>query len=685
MQKLYVLLAVTGGIITACSTPQMDRVRLTLPDMRKNADTSFVNMAQQITYIDENGQEQIVTRADLDTITGEYMTSVEMEGITVMAQSKNVAERNGKVNLDFIVTVPSTLINKRWQLQLLPVAYKKDTRIELDKIFLSGADFMKMQKKGYEEYEKFLGTIIPDSLYLQMMFDSKGYRKALEELEDKYYQMWKNQMVSKEEYDSWSTRKKQRYDLFNRIMIKNRISVEGTKSILKMLPSFWMKREIDKDFMPGKWEMFLDENYRIYAQSVGAKDSSELGKRFFDIKAMAENQKKKEMKEAMFEKLVRFPYEKARLDTIIQKGDNFIYFYKQELPVDDNVKRISLTLDGQILTKEEKKIPLPPSDTLDFFISNMLSFADTGTRYKDTIISRKDEVNKTAYINYKSGKTNFDEKLGNNREELESVFQVMQGITYTGEYLIDSVAMTAAASPEGPARTNLMLSKERAENLKRYIARQSDDTEGTDTIFRPKWIGEDWNKLRRIIEKDDSLQNKRELLALFNEEPAHDQREMKMRKFTADYKRIRERMYPMLRCVEFKFYLHRRDMIQDTIHTQVVDTRYAEGYRMMQDHQYKEAMVILNEYPNDYNLGLCLMSLGYDQRALEIMKKQRETPDRNYLLAILYSRCNDEQQAVSCFMKACQKDPSKIWRGKLDPEINKLIVNYKLYQDELEL
>ena len=32
------------------------------------------------------------------------------------------------------------------------------------------------------------------------------------------------------------------------------------------------------------------------------------------------------------------------------------------------------------------------------------------------------------------------------------------------------------------------------------------------------------------------------------------------------------------------------------------------------------------------------MSLGYDARALEIMREQRDTSDRNYLLAILYSR-----------------------------------------------
>ena len=36
-----------------------------------------------------------------------------------------------------------------------------------------------MQKRGYMRYQAFINSIIPDSLYLQKLFDGKGYRKAL--------------------------------------------------------------------------------------------------------------------------------------------------------------------------------------------------------------------------------------------------------------------------------------------------------------------------------------------------------------------------------------------------------------------------------------------------------------------------------------------------------------------------
>ena len=42
------------------------------------------------------------------------------------------------------------------------------------------------------------------------------------------------------------------------------------------------------------------------------------------------------------------------------------YYYKHELPATENTKRIDLTLDGLILSKDETRTPLPPSDTITY-------------------------------------------------------------------------------------------------------------------------------------------------------------------------------------------------------------------------------------------------------------------------------------------------------------------------------
>ena len=197
-----------------------------------------------------------------------------------------------------------------------------------------------------------------------------------------------------------------------------------------------------------------------------------------------------------------------------------------------------------------------------------------------------------------------------------------------------------------------------------------------------KWIK--FRPVDRLILADDSLENKAYLLRIMKETDNPDNREYALRKYPADYMRIRGKYYPLLRGVEFKFHLHRRNMLQDTIVMPVIDTTYMQAVKMIEDRQYRQALAILDvSYPDDYNTAVCLMSLGYDKRALEIMTEQADTSDRNYLLAILYSRLKREEDALKMYVKSCDQDASKIWRGRLDPEINKLIVTYNLYKDEL--
>lgn len=677
--------ALLSGLLVSCVTDhKLARVRISQPQMKEAvADTGF-RLPRQITWTDDKGKEHIVTEATKDSVTGEYITQMELSEITIVAKSKQVAERNGKINLDFIVTVPGELISNKWQVQLTPVAYKSADTLYLDRIFLSGADFAKMQKKGYMRYQAFMNSIIPDSLYLQKLFDEKGYRKALAELEEEYFQAWKHEVISKERWIDWSDKTNARFALFNYRMERNKQAIAGYNSILEYLPAYRLRREMDGKYIPSKWKIFAEGNYKIRTRNITPEDSASITRRFTDYAKMAENRKRKEQAGEMYEKYVRFPYEAARLDTVIKEGDNFVYYYKQELPATENTKKIDLTLDGQILSKDETKTQLPPSDTITYFISSMVRFLDRSPRYKKKIITRKDEVNLRAYVTYKSGATEFSEDIGDNRAEIDKVFETIHGINYTGEFLIDSIRMTATSSPEGSADMNLFLSKGRALALKKYLARRSDDREGVDTLFRPCWTGEDWNRLHGLVLADDSLENKSYLLRIMKETDNPDNREYALRKYSADYKRIREKHYPLLRGVEFKFHLHRRNMLQDTVVMPVIDTTYMHAVKMIEDRQYRQALAILDvSYPDDYNTAVCLMSLGYDKRALEIMTEQTDTSDRNYLLAILYSRLKREEDALKMYVKSCDQDASKIWRGRLDPEINKLIVTYNLYKDEL--
>ena len=76
------------------------------------------------------------------------------------------------------------------------------------------------------------------------------------------------------------------------------------------------------------------------------------------------------------------------------------------------------------------------------------------------------------------------------------------------------------------------------------------------------------------------------------------------------------------------------------------------------------------------------MSLDYNASAMAILQDLPRTPQVNYMLALLYARNEDDQNAVQCYMDACRGDRSYVFRGNLDPEIYVLIQRYGLNKQD---
>ena len=684
---IYILLAlgISSCSITGRLEKQQARLGLSQPNQSKGQDSTIITFAESvpkvITYTDKEGIKHTIQRQEIDSETGEQMTVNDLQEVTVTSRFKNVAERFGKVNLDFIVTVPSSLISNKWQLQLTPLLHKEEQKIELEKILLSGADFLKTQEKGYAMYQAFINSIIPDSAYLQHMFDENGYRNAMKNLNEEFYQSWKKDLLEEEEYIDWSQSVNKRYWLFNGIMSENKASVKEN-SILTTLPSYWMEREITANYTPNKFRNFLSGEYEITKKQITKQDSIEISNKYFDYKKIAENEKRKEQMDEKYKEYVRFPYAQARLDTIVKSGDSFDYYYTQEVDADDNIKKLQLTVDGLVLAKDGSTYDVPPSDTITYYISSMVQLIDQAPRYKKLIIARKADVHLQSLISCQTAKAEIDETLGNNESEIAKILDTYQKLTFSEELVLDSIIMVASASPEGSAKLNHELSKKRALSLKKYLSKKTDDKQGIDTLLNAQWIGEDWTSLTRMISANQNIEQKSEILELIGTVDNLDSREKRIASdYSKDYIYIKEVLYPSLRAVNFEFNLHRRGMIKDTIQTTVLDSTYMQGIELLGNKKYKDALPILSEY-NDYNTAVCLMSLGYDPMAYEILKKEPDTANRNYLLSILCVRLKKETEAVSFFMQACEADASKIWRGSLDPEINTLMKTYNLYPNE---
>ena len=378
--------------------------------------------------------------------------------------------------------------------------------------------------------------------------------------------------------------------------------------------------------------------------------------------------------ERAFARFVKYPYsEGSRLDSIVQHPGHISYYYSQEVPTDETSKTMLVTLQGWVMALDESYYKLPPSDTLTYHVSSMLSFADTTTRYKIKIIEKYATVQDRNYIQFRLNDTHVLDSLGRNAAELDKIRTRMAGLIGQREFFVDSIVLTASASPEGRYARNSTLAQGRAHALKGYLRKCIGPQ--VDTLMQIRWIAEDWHELTTRIRSDENLQHRAEILKLIDTDSDPDRRERTIRElYPQDYQYLKESVYPSLRAVTMRYDQRRVGMVKDTIHTREVDTAYMRGINLLQKRKYAKALYILNDY-RDRNTVITLLSLGYDAQALEMLNGLERSHTTEYLKAVACARLGRKTEGREHFLKACELDERMLFRGNLDPEIAELLKN----------
>lgn len=479
----------------------------------------------------------------VDTLAdGERVMALQIEQVTVVAKMRSIPERNWRVVLDFIVTLPKQLLGKSRSVVITPILHKPDESVALEDLMIRGGRFSLLQERDYWQYETYVERFRPDT--------------------------------------------------------------------------------------------------------VG--------------------------REAAFNRFVKFPYpEDVRLDSLVEGRSTVTYYYSQEVKTDETSKKMLVTLQGQVLTVDDSAYRLPPSDTLSYVVSSMLSFVDTMPRYRIKVIDKFVTVEDRNYIQFFVGDTRVVDTLGDNRRQLDKITGLMRQIVEQQEFWVDTITLTAASSPEGAYAFNDRLSQGRAAALKRYLVRRYGRS--IDTMLTVRWVAEDWQELTNRIRTDREVVSRDAILELIAEEKNPDRREQAIRqRFPKEYAYIRSVIYPQLRAVNFRYSLRRKGMVKDTIHTTELDTAYARGVELLQKRKYAKALYILNDY-NDRNTVVAHLSLDHNERAMELLATMPKDAVTEYLRAIACSRLGRKAEGREHFLEACRLDGRMEYRGNLDPEIAELL------------
>lgn len=481
--------------------------------------------------------------APVDTLAdGERVMALQIEQVTVVAKARTIPERNGRVVLDFIVTLPKQLLGRSRSVVITPILHKPDESVALEDLVIRGGRFSLLQERDYWQYETYVERFRPDT--------------------------------------------------------------------------------------------------------VG--------------------------REAAFNRFVKFPYpEDVRLDSLVEGRSTVTYYYSQEVKTDETSKKMLVTLQGQVLAVDDSAYRLPPSDTLSYVVSSMLSFVDTLPRYCIKVIDKFVTVEDRNYIQFFVGDTRVVDTLGDNRRQLDKITGLMRRIVEQKEFYVDTITLTAASSPEGAYAFNDRLSQGRAAVLKRYLVRRYGKS--IDTMLIVRWVAEDWTELTNRIRTDREIVNRDAILELIAEEKNPDRREQAIRQqFSKEYAYIRSVIYPQLRAVNFRYNLRRKGMVKDTIHTTELDTAYARGVELLRKRKYAKALYILNDY-NDCNTVVAHLSLDHNERAMELLAAMPKDAVTEYLRAIACSRLGRKAEGREHFLEACRLDGRMEYRGNLDPEIAELL------------
>ena len=581
---------------------------------------------------DPDGNEVLIMRAVKDE-NGEMVATDVIQAARVTARFRNVAERSGKVDLNFRIIVPEAMQDRDWQLRFYPDLFVAKDSLRLDPILITGEGYRKAQLKGYEQYRRFLDSIAADSTHFVDRFQLEMFLRR--NLPDIYRYKTDSTAVSDDEFRSHYgiTEQQALAHYTNQLVVRRNRRKVGRK----------------------------DEMFHRYVKAPIVTEGLRLD------------------------------------TVIVSPEGDILYDYVQSIHVRPSLRKATVLLSGDIFEEDRRIYRVPRTDPLTFYISSISGLSDDAIRYKTVISERRVQANTACYIDFEQGRAEIRKETGHNREEMARIEGNLRSLLQHRDFDLDSIVVTASCSPEGSYEHNRRLSMRRSESVSNYFegflkhwrdsVRRSGFHIGLDETYQeeaPAKIRllsrnnpENWSMLDALVREDGALSGKeKEEYAQTASVREPDLREQRLQRLPS-YRHIRESLYPRLRTVRFDFHLHRKGLQKDTIHTTVVDTAYMRGLQAIRDREYEQAVTLLRPY-KDYNTAVAFCALDYNASALEVLEPMERTDKVLYLLAILYSRRGDDRRAVESYLKACRLNPTFVHRGNLDPEISGLIRRYGL-------
>ena len=605
---------------------------ISLPNEKEELvyDENYIN-SDTLTVTDLEGNKINFMKA-IEDEDGSMVATAELAPAVVIARFRNIAERNGEVELKFDISVPKELQDPAWQLRFSPILYVLQDTVHLEELHIVGQEYREAQIKGYEQYQKFINSIITND-------DALRYRKSLE-----LFIKRNIPAVYKYKNDSSYISNNVIEGVFG--VTLDQAKEHYTNKILRRINNR-KKKNINKKYAQYVRTPFIKDNIRLDTVITTSEDI---------IYSYTQVIKTRNM---------------LRKVELILKGEIYedailLYRIPSSLPLTFYIS--SLSSFAEPIERYIQKIIYRKAQ------ANTMAYIDFPKgSYKiiDSLHENKYEINRI--------QNNIKELLDNQNYDLDSII-------VTASSSPEGNINTNAKLSKNRA---LAIKTYFQEYIKDYYNNKDQiiliDTsyiselglEPNKIEFTTHTVSEDWHTLKLLIDKDSLITDHQYINKCFKIND-FDKREYQLSK-SKDYKYLREKLYPMLRTVRFDFHLHRKGMIKDTVNTTVIDTIYQRGLNALKERNYKKAIELLRPY-QDINTAVAYLSMNYTSSALAILEKENKgnNAKMEYMLALVYSKEREYKLAVQHLIRSIQLDRSMLFRGNLDPEISAIIKKYNI-------
>ena len=284
-------------------------------------------------------------------------------------------------------------------------------------------------------------------------------------------------------------------------------------------------------------------------------------------------------------------------------------------------------------------------------------------------VKRRDEV-RSARLQYRRASYKTEPGYGNNAKELADVQASLDAVKENHDLTITGIYITGYASPEGSVAYNMTLSERRAKAFTDYIKRQNSNIDAS--LWHVDWKGEDWEGLRREVEKHPGLLKQDEVLAIIDGcDGNQDECENQLKALVPPtiYERLLNEMYVPLRRNEYRIEYNVRNFSLEEAKQQVrtnpklvslnemyqVAGSYGKGTA-----EYNEVMEIAaRTYPDNpialSNAAVTKISQKDAAGAIALLEGKRLDATAKNTLAVAYAETGAYDKAKSLFEEAVRE------------------------------